>query len=32
MSLALDRGTHNVAETESSYDPKEDVLREENSG
>jgi len=25
-------GTHNVAETESSYDPKEDVLREENSG
>jgi hypothetical protein len=32
LSLALDRGTHNVAERESSYEPKENVLLKENTG
>jgi hypothetical protein len=32
LSLALDRGTHNVAERESKHNPKENVLLKENTG
>ena len=32
VSLASDRGTHNVAERESTFTPKENVLLAENTG